>query len=106
MAGELDVATAPRIVETVRELLAEGNTCIVVDLDDVTFMDAAALGALIAARRAVVAEGGHFAVTPNRRCERLQRMTGISGFLATYRPLTRDHPVDVARRPRGDEGAG
>ena len=81
VAGEVDVATAPRVYRAVRGLVAQGRVRIVVDLCGVTFIDASGLGVLMAARHKVDRAGGSLCVVPNAVCARLLRLTGTTGLL-------------------------
>ena len=50
VAGEVDIATVTRLRERLFELAASGRT-LVVDLDQVSFIDSAGLAALVGAAR-------------------------------------------------------
>lgn len=58
LAGELDLATCPRLDVAVEGVLADGLTCVLVDLDALTFCDSTGLGALVRASRRVTTAGG------------------------------------------------
>ena len=60
--GEIDIATAPRMIAALNEVLAEIATPLVVDLSNVVFMDSTGLALLINARRRVVRRGQGFAI--------------------------------------------
>jgi anti-sigma B factor antagonist len=60
--GEIDVATAPRMIAALNAALAEIETPLVVDLSSVIFMDSTGLALLINARRRVVRRGQGFAI--------------------------------------------
>lgn len=47
LAGEVDVATAPRLRDRLVQLINEGPPQVVVDLSGITFIDSMGLGALI-----------------------------------------------------------
>jgi anti-anti-sigma factor len=57
LAGELDVATVPEL-EAAFVRASEVSADIVVDMREVTFMDAAAIGAFIRAQHSVAGRGG------------------------------------------------
>ena len=67
LVGELDTATAPTLRSTIDRLLITGRTHIVVDLDGVTFLDAAALDVLITATAAAALAGGRLQVSQHPR---------------------------------------
>ena len=60
--GELDIATAPRMIGVLNEAIAEMSAPLVVDLTDVVFMDSTGLALLMNARRRVVRLGQGFAI--------------------------------------------
>jgi anti-sigma B factor antagonist len=60
--GELDIATAPRMLSALNEAIAEMATPLVVDLSDVVFMDSTGLALLMNARRRVMRLGHGFAI--------------------------------------------
>ena len=60
--GEIDIATAPRMIAALNEALAEIETPLVLDLSSVVFMDSTGLALLINARRRVVRRGQGFAI--------------------------------------------
>ncbi len=76
LAGEIDIASAPQVRSALQRLLAEGRQEIVVDLDEVSFLDASALSALIEATEAVSELGGRLHVTPHPRLMQLLTVTG------------------------------
>src|SRR5438093_10513735 len=58
VSGEIDIATAPSLRERLHSLLAEGKHRLVIDLDDVGFLDSTALGVLVGVlKRARMDEG-------------------------------------------------
>ena len=60
--GELDIATAPRMISSLNEALAEGETPLVVDLSQVLFMDSTGLALLMNARRRALRSRRGFAI--------------------------------------------
>jgi anti-sigma B factor antagonist len=58
VSGEIDIATAPSLRERLHGLLAEDKHQIVVDLDDVGFLDSTALGVLVGVLKRARSEGG------------------------------------------------
>lgn len=67
--GEVDVATAPRMGETVNRLLARRRR-VVLDLRHVDFMDLHGLGVMIRATRQARTDGGSFAIARPAFCVR------------------------------------
>ena len=62
--GELDIATAPQLRESVMAALGAGANRVVFDLSAVTFMDSVALAAILHARRQLGPSGRVACVTP------------------------------------------
>ena len=60
--GELDIATAPRMIAALSEAFAELSTPLVVDLSSVDFMDSTGLALLMNAYRRVRRRGQGFAI--------------------------------------------
>jgi anti-sigma B factor antagonist len=60
--GELDIATAPRMIAALNEAFAELTTPLVVDLSSVDFMDSTGLALLMNAYRRVRRRGHGFAI--------------------------------------------
>ena len=60
--GELDIATAPRMLAALNEAISEMDTPLVVDLSRVVFMDSTGLALLMNARRRVMRLGQGFAI--------------------------------------------
>lgn len=58
VAGEVDVATAPRLRKETLAVLSEGHDRVVLDLEAVDFLDSTGLGVLIGVLRRVNAVGG------------------------------------------------
>jgi anti-sigma B factor antagonist len=60
--GELDIATAPRMIAALNEAFADLSTPLVVDLSSVDFMDSTGLALLMNAYRRVRRRGHGFAI--------------------------------------------
>ena len=58
IGGELDLATCPRLQAVVVDLVDRGCHQLIVDLEQVSFLDCTGIGVLVAARRRVQAHGG------------------------------------------------
>jgi anti-sigma B factor antagonist len=58
--GELDMTAAPRLRDAIDAAIAAGAVTVVVDLDEVTFIDSTAIGVLLAARERMLRSGGSF----------------------------------------------
>ena len=62
MEGELDIATASRMIAALNEVLADMEVPLVVDLSNVVFMDSTGLALLMNARRRAMRNGQGFAI--------------------------------------------
>jgi anti-sigma B factor antagonist len=62
VVGELDIATAPRMLAALNEAIADMTAPLVVDLTEVGFMDSTGLALLMNARARVVRLGHGFAI--------------------------------------------
>jgi anti-sigma B factor antagonist len=87
VAGEVDIATATGLRERLFELAASGRT-LVVDLDQVSFIDSAGLAALVGTARRAAAHGASLQVVCTRpRTRQLFRLTGLDGQIPLARTL-------------------
>jgi anti-sigma B factor antagonist len=100
-AGELDIATAPQLRECLLGLLP-GHPALVVDLDQVSFCDAAGLGVLVGAANRARANGASVHLVCTR--PGIRRLFDITG-LARRLPLARTFDdVLAALQPCGVPG--
>ena len=77
VAGEIDIATVAQLRQRL-VVLAESGQPVIADLEQVSFMDAAGLGALAGASRRAAANGASLHVVCSRRqTRRLFRLTGL-----------------------------
>jgi anti-sigma B factor antagonist len=84
LAGELDMAATFRI-EPELERLTHGTDIgeLVVDMNDVTFMDSSALGLLLATQQRLRADGTRFLVAnPSNSVIRMLKLTGAGDELS------------------------
>ncbi|HUR76507.1 MAG TPA: STAS domain-containing protein [Acidimicrobiales bacterium] len=85
VAGELDVATSPRLQDAMTRLIEEGQLRLVVDLREVTFLDSSALGVLVGARRRLLPEHGEVSVVcTDPRLLHLLRLTKLDEVFPIY----------------------
>jgi len=84
VAGELDMATVPVLSNTLAEMT--GST-VVVDLQELTFMDSSGISALIHARKQLVRNGHGLVLTrPNANVERVLDIVGLADWLEEWNP--------------------
>lgn len=79
VGGEIDVYTAPKLRECITTLVDDGQRQIIVDLDNVEFMDSTGLGVLVGAlKRVRTVEGNLDLVCTQERLLKIFRITGLS----------------------------
>ena len=79
--GELDIATAPELVELLERMRRQKHS-VVVDLAEVTFMDSTGLTTLMDARLAADRNGWSFAVRrPSSAVRRVFDLAGVARLL-------------------------
>jgi anti-sigma B factor antagonist len=78
VAGEVDVYTAAQLRAALDEEVAAGHVELVVDLDEVTFLDSTGLGVLVGRLKLVRNHSGWLRlVCSNERILRVFRITGL-----------------------------
>jgi anti-sigma B factor antagonist len=79
--GELDIATAPELIDLLARLRHHGHA-VTVDLAEVTFMDSTGLTALMDARRQSESNGWAFSVRrPSPAVRRVFDLAGVTRLL-------------------------
>ena len=78
VAGEVDVATAPRLRKEAIAVLGGGHDRVVLDLEAVDFLDSTGLGVLISGLKRVRTHGGEFAVVCDE--PRIMKVFEITGL--------------------------
>jgi anti-sigma B factor antagonist len=82
VTGEIDISTVAGLRERLYEL-AESGQQLIVDLDEVTFIDSAGLGALVGTSRRTAEKGGSLrAVCKNPQTRKLLWLTGVDRRIA------------------------
>lgn len=85
LAGEVALALAPALRESLATLISEGRTRIVLDLDQVTFMDSAGLGVMVYGMRRAEARGGRLRLAgPGCQVRRLLELTGLDTAIEVF----------------------
>jgi anti-anti-sigma factor len=85
IAGELDLATVPRVRAALASPEVLGADAVVVDLSGVTFMDSSGLGAFITFERDLRARGGRLAIAcPEGPARLIFEVTGVDEYLRLY----------------------
>jgi anti-sigma B factor antagonist len=82
--GELDLASAPRLQSEIESETVDAAEIVVLDLDDVDFIDSAGLRVVLAAHERTVKRGRRLALTPGSpQVQRLLSIAGVDGHLQT-----------------------
>ena len=88
VAGEIDIATVATLRSRLNALADSGRP-VIADLDQVGFMDASGLGAIVGASRRAAAQGTSLQVVCDRRQTRqLFRLAGLERQIRLPRTLT------------------
>ena len=83
--GEIDIYTAPRLRELLIDLVSKGSYQLVVNLDEVGFLDSTGLGVLVGGlRRVRVHDGSLDLVCTQERILRIFRVTGLTEVFGIY----------------------
>jgi anti-sigma B factor antagonist len=109
VAGELNLMTAPRLEQSVRQATGRARL-VVVDLRGLTRVDAAGVGALVSASRSARREGRRLVfVRGPRQVDRLLALTGAASAVETIDLATGEPTVlallHIARRDRAHSPA-
>ncbi|GGN32605.1 anti-sigma factor antagonist [Streptomyces kronopolitis] len=85
LAGEVDLCLVPELREVIDALTAEDRAWLVLDLEQVTFMDSSGLGVLVYGIRGAEALGGGLRLAgPGVQVRRLLELTGLDGVVEVY----------------------
>jgi anti-sigma B factor antagonist len=82
LRGEIDVYTAPRLRQTLIDLISEGATDIVVDMSGVDFLDSTGLGVLVGGLKRVKAKEGSLKLVVNQ--EKILKIFDITGLTKVF----------------------
>ena len=94
-AGDIDIATAPALLDEVMAPSASGSAAVVVDFTALTFVGAATLTVLISARNQLNSHGTDLSVRhPTPRLAWMLELFGLSDLLEA----SRTHMIPLAGR--------
>jgi anti-sigma B factor antagonist len=97
--GEIDIYTAPRLRELLIHLVSTGSYQLVVNLDQVGFLDSTGLGVLVGGLRRVRARDGSLhLVCTQPRILKILRITGLTEVLGIYETV--DQAIAAAKGRR------
>ena len=86
--GEIDVYTAPKLREKLIELVSEGTYQVVVNLEDVDFLDSTGLGVLVGALKRVKAHDGSLSlVCTQDKILKIFKITGLTKVFPIHASL-------------------
>jgi anti-sigma B factor antagonist len=84
LKGELDLLAAPLLQGEIESERADAANVLVLDLDDVQFIDSAGLRVILAAHERAIERGQRLAFTPGSpQVQRLFSIAGVNGHLRT-----------------------
>lgn len=79
VGGEIDVYTAPKLRDAITELVSRGEHHLVIDMEQVEFLDSTGLGVLVGGLKKVRAhEGSLRLVCTSERLLKIFRITGLA----------------------------
>jgi len=82
--GELDLAGAPLLALEIERAEGRPQQILVLDMEDLEFVDSAGLRVILAAHERARERGGGLALTPGQpQVQRLLSIAGVSGHLQT-----------------------
>lgn len=85
VSGEVDVYTAAQLRSALEDRIADGQTALVIDLEDVGFIDSTGLGVLVGRLKTVRKTGGWLSVVcTSERILRLFAITGLDKVLPVH----------------------
>lgn len=85
VGGEIDVYTAPKLREKLISLVDDGSYQLIVDMEDVEFLDSTGLGVLVGGLKRVRAHDGWIdLVCTQGRILRIFRITGLNKVFNIY----------------------
>jgi anti-sigma B factor antagonist len=102
VGGEIDVYTAPKLREKLIGLVESGSFQLIVDMEDVEFLDSTGLGVLVGGLKRVRAHDGWIdLVCTQSRILRIFRITGLNKVFNIYDTVA-DAIAAHAAPPAGD----
>jgi anti-sigma B factor antagonist len=88
VGGEIDVYTAPKLRDKITELVAAGHHDVVVDMENVDFLDSTGLGVLVGGLKKVRAENGSMQIVCGQdRLLKIFRITGLAKVFTIHATL-------------------
>jgi len=83
--GEIDVYTSPKVKEALNDLIQKENYNIVVNLEEVTYIDSTGLGVLIGGLKKVKEHNGYIKlICTNPQIKKIFDITGLVKIFGIY----------------------
>ncbi len=96
VGGEVDLATCPQLRGVLAGLIDQGIYDLVVDLEQVSFLDSSGIGVLMGAHRRLREHGGGLRLAaPSARVRRVLEVTGVTTVL----PIDTSHEATPVEPP-------
>ncbi len=99
VGGEVDVYTAPKLRERLLDLVNAGHYHLVIDLENVEFLDSTGLGVLVGGLKRVRANDGSMSLVCTQ--ERLLKILRITGLIKVF-PVHPDVAAATAEGPASE----
>jgi anti-sigma B factor antagonist len=97
--GEIDMYTAPRLRELLIDLVSKGSYQLVVNLDQVGFLDSTGLGVLVGGLKRVRAHDGSLElVCTQQRILKILKITGLTDVFGIYETVDQAIAARKGRR--------
>lgn len=88
VGGEIDLHTAPRLREAVVDAVDAGHTRLVIDVENVDFLDSTGLGVLVGGLKRVRSEGGSLDIVCTQpRLLKIFEITGLDKVFGLHGSL-------------------
>jgi len=106
VGGEIDVYTAPKLREKLINLVESGSYHLIVDMEEVEFLDSTGLGVLVGGLKRVRAHDGSIdLVCTQGRILRIFRITGLSKVFDIYDTVSAAQAAHSGLTPNGSAAA-
>ena len=76
--GEIDIYTYPKLTESLNTVIEKGNKQIVINLENVRYIDSTGLGAIADGANRIAAAGGHVSIICNK--PQVKKIFDVSGL--------------------------
>lgn len=87
-SGEVELHSAPRLREELKQICETDKPSCVVDMSDVTFIDSTGVGVLVGALKRAREHNGELSIVcPQPRVRRVFEITGLLGALPIFESL-------------------